>query len=97
MVQVAQHGDPVPANILGRHEAHGVAVDWAHLGTGPVGADLGYLSLGAREELGPLVDAYVQALRDLGATVATGRFGAHMRVQLTNDGPVTLILDTAEL
>lgn len=45
----------------------------------------------------PIVDAYVQALRDLGATVATGRFGAHMRVQLTNDGPVTLILDTADL
>jgi len=42
----------------------------------------------------PLVDAFVAALRARGATVATGRFGAHMQVELTNDGPVTLILDS---
>ena len=42
----------------------------------------------------PLVDAFVAALRTRGATVATGRFGAHMQVELTNDGPVTLILDS---
>ncbi len=42
----------------------------------------------------PLVDATVAELRRLGATVATGRFGAHMLVELTNDGPVTLIVDT---
>jgi D-aminoacyl-tRNA deacylase len=41
----------------------------------------------------PLVDAVVAALRRLGATVETGRFGAHMHVSLVNDGPVTLILD----
>ncbi|AZG48406.1 D-aminoacyl-tRNA deacylase [Gordonia insulae] len=41
----------------------------------------------------PLVDAVVAALRQAGATVATGRFGAHMRVRLVNDGPVTVILD----
>ncbi|GGK57613.1 D-aminoacyl-tRNA deacylase [Nocardia camponoti] len=41
----------------------------------------------------PLVDAYTQALRDLGATVETGRFGAHMQVSLTNDGPVTILLE----
>ncbi|MET4168130.1 MULTISPECIES: D-aminoacyl-tRNA deacylase [Gordonia] len=41
----------------------------------------------------PLVEAVVDALRTLGATVATGRFGAHMEVGLVNDGPVTLILD----
>ena len=60
--QVPQHGDPAPANIPGRHGDDGVAIDWAHLGTGPVGSDLGYLSLAAREELGPLVDAYLAAL-----------------------------------
>jgi D-tyrosyl-tRNA(Tyr) deacylase len=42
----------------------------------------------------PLVDAVVAELRRLGATVATGRFGAHMLVDLVNDGPVTLIVDT---
>ena len=42
----------------------------------------------------PLVDAFVAALRARGATVATGRFGAHMAVDLPNDGPVTLVLDS---
>ena len=41
----------------------------------------------------PLVDEVIAALRAAGATVATGRFGAHMHVQLVNDGPVTLVLD----
>lgn len=41
----------------------------------------------------PLVETFAQALRDLGATVATGRFGAHMHVELVNDGPVTLLLE----
>jgi D-tyrosyl-tRNA(Tyr) deacylase len=41
----------------------------------------------------PLVDAVVESLRALGATVATGRFGADMAVSLVNDGPVTLILE----
>jgi D-aminoacyl-tRNA deacylase len=42
----------------------------------------------------PLVDHFCAALRDLGASVETGRFGAHMDVSLVNDGPVTLILET---
>ncbi len=37
--------------------------------------------------------AVVARLRDLGLTVRIGRFGAHMRVDLVNDGPVTIILD----
>jgi D-aminoacyl-tRNA deacylase len=41
----------------------------------------------------PLVDAVVAALRDLGAHVETGVFGASMKVRLTNDGPTTIILD----
>lgn len=44
----------------------------------------------------PLVDAYADDLRELGATVSTGRFGAHMAVHLVNDGPVTIILDSAD-
>lgn len=43
----------------------------------------------------PLVDAFVHALRAKGATVETGRFGADMAVELVNDGPVTLVLDSA--
>ena len=41
----------------------------------------------------PLVGAVVQALRDLGARVQTGVFGADMKVSLINDGPVTVIVD----
>jgi D-tyrosyl-tRNA(Tyr) deacylase len=41
----------------------------------------------------PLVTAFADALRALGATVATGVFGADMQVELVNDGPVTLILE----
>lgn len=41
----------------------------------------------------PLVDFFAETLRELGATVATGRFGAHMHVELINDGPVTLMLE----
>ncbi|MDO5629291.1 MAG: D-aminoacyl-tRNA deacylase [Mobilicoccus sp.] len=41
----------------------------------------------------PLVDAVAAGLRDRGLTVATGRFGAHMKVHLCNDGPFTVIVD----
>lgn len=43
----------------------------------------------------PLIEAFVSSLRLRGAEVATGVFGAQMEVTLTNDGPVTLILDSA--
>ena len=41
----------------------------------------------------PLVDAVIAELRARGAEVGTGVFGADMRVELTNDGPITLVLD----
>jgi D-tyrosyl-tRNA(Tyr) deacylase len=41
----------------------------------------------------PLYEAFVNALRLLGVPVATGRFGAEMRVELVNDGPVTFVID----
>jgi D-aminoacyl-tRNA deacylase len=41
----------------------------------------------------PLVGSVVQALRDLGARVQTGVFGAEMKVSLINEGPVTIIID----
>ncbi|MFD6417587.1 D-aminoacyl-tRNA deacylase [Streptomyces sp. NPDC060194] len=41
----------------------------------------------------PLVDEVVARLRALGATVETGRFGAAMRVSLTNDGPFTVLVE----
>jgi D-tyrosyl-tRNA(Tyr) deacylase len=49
------------------------------------------------DEASRLVDAFAEALRELGVSVATGRFGARMLVELENDGPVTIVLDTADL
>jgi len=45
------------------------------------------------EHAEPLVDAVVTELRRLDATVATGRFRTEMQVTLTNDGPVTVIVE----
>jgi D-tyrosyl-tRNA(Tyr) deacylase len=45
------------------------------------------------EHAEPLVDLVVERLRDLGATVATGRFRTEMQVALVNDGPVTILLE----
>lgn len=42
----------------------------------------------------PLVDEVVDELRRLGASVATGRFGAMMQVSLVNDGPTTVLVET---
>ena len=41
----------------------------------------------------PVVEQVVAALRARGVEVQTGRFGAHMQVELVNDGPVTILLD----
>src|SRR6187397_2511410 len=49
------------------------------------------------EQAEPLVEAFALALEALGIRTASGRFGAHMRVELLNDGPVTLIVDSAQL
>ena len=60
--------------------AKGRRPSWAAAAPGPVSE--------------PLYDAFCAALRALGAEVGTGVFGAHMEVTLTNDGPVTLIVET---
>ena len=44
-----------------------------------------------------LYELFNQSLRDLGLTVAEGQFQAHMSVDLTNDGPVTMLLDSKRL
>lgn len=81
--QVAQHGDVVPANLPGRWRDDAVAIDWSHLGTGPVGADLGYFSLATRESLDPLVDAYAAALPDGFSTRAEVLLGARVTAVFT--------------
>jgi D-tyrosyl-tRNA(Tyr) deacylase len=56
-----------------------------------------YLRSAKPETAMPLYKRFVQRLsRELGRTVATGEFGADMKVHLVNDGPVTIIIDTKE-
>ena len=49
------------------------------------------------EDASPVVEAVARALEAEGVPVATGRFGAVMDVELVNDGPVTLVLDSDDL
>jgi len=53
-----------------------------------------YVAAARPEHAEPLIDVVVAALRSLGATVATGVFRADMAVELVNDGPVTLLIET---
>lgn len=78
LVQVPQHGDVVPANLPGREGDDVLAIDWATLGTGPVGADLGYYALSAREDLEPLLDAYLLGMPEGLATRDEVTFGARI-------------------
>src|SRR5690625_822729 len=48
------------------------------------------------EQANKLYETFNQMIRDEGIDVATGQFGAMMQVELTNDGPVTLMIDTDE-
>jgi len=43
-----------------------------------------------------LYEAFNSALRSKGITVATGIFGEHMMLEITNDGPVTILLDSSK-
>jgi D-tyrosyl-tRNA(Tyr) deacylase len=54
----------------------------------------GFSGAAAPNHAAPLVERVMQSLRGLGIPVQGGRFGAHMLVELVNDGPVTLTLDT---
>ncbi len=56
-----------------------------------------FVRAAAPELAEPLVAAFAQCLRDLGVATQTGRFGTHMDVELVNDGPVTIVIDSAEL
>jgi D-aminoacyl-tRNA deacylase len=52
-----------------------------------------YIGAARPEQAEPLVERVIAALRNLGASVESGRFGADMQVELVNDGPVTLLIE----
>lgn len=55
-----------------------------------------FISAAAPDLAEPLIEQFMEAVRSSGLTVAGGRFGAHMEVELVNDGPVTIVLDTED-
>ncbi|MGL4697155.1 D-aminoacyl-tRNA deacylase [Enterococcus larvae] len=55
-----------------------------------------FISAARPEQAIPLYEAFNQQLREAGIAVETGEFGGDMDVTLTNDGPVTIVIDTRE-
>ncbi len=55
-----------------------------------------FVEAAAPEQAGPLFDLVVDHISAAGIPVATGRFGATMEVRLSNDGPVTVIVETQD-
>jgi D-tyrosyl-tRNA(Tyr) deacylase len=53
-----------------------------------------YIQAAPPEEAKSLYEAFVESLRSLGVRVETGVFQAHMAIELINDGPVTILLDS---
>ncbi|MBZ5660092.1 MAG: D-tyrosyl-tRNA(Tyr) deacylase [Acidobacteriia bacterium] len=56
-----------------------------------------YIQAAAPEQANALYEEFVGSLRALGVPVETGVFQAHMEVELTNDGPVTILLDSEKI
>ena len=54
----------------------------------------GFTRAAQPEQAVPLIDRFLERLRASGVTVETGRFGADMAVELVNDGPFTLVIDS---
>ena len=72
----------------------GVVSQFTLFGDARHGRRPSYLEACPAEQAAPLIEAVVEAARELGAPVVTGRFQADMEVSLVNSGPVTILIDT---
>ncbi|MFL6062164.1 MAG: phosphotransferase [Marmoricola sp.] len=63
------HGDAVPANFVATRGEDVVAVDWQGFGVGPIGTDLGYYALSAREDFEVLLETFLGGVAAVGAVV----------------------------
>jgi D-aminoacyl-tRNA deacylase len=81
-----RHAEGRPAEVL-------VVSQFTLYGNTDKGRRPSWIDAARPEHAEPLVDALVARLRALGAVAATGRFRTDMRVELVNDGPVTVVLE----
>ncbi len=81
-------------SLLDRRYALGVVSQFTLLGDVRKGRRPSFGAAAAPDRAEPLIERVVEQARELGATVITGRFRTTMSVELTNDGPVTLLIDT---
>lgn len=72
----------------------GVVSQFTLLGDARKGRRPAFSEAAPPEQAEPLVEAVIAEARNLGTPVITGRFQAHMDVELLNEGPVTILLDT---
>jgi D-tyrosyl-tRNA(Tyr) deacylase len=72
----------------------GVVSQFTLFGDARHGRRPSYVGACPAERAAPLIEAVVEAARELGASVVTGQFPAEMEVSLVNSGPVTILLDT---
>ena len=72
----------------------GVVSQFTLFGDARQGRRPSYARAAPAEQAEPLIETLVEAVRELGAPVVTGRFRAMMDVALVNAGPVTILLDT---
>lgn len=56
-----------------------------------------YIEAAPPEDAGRLYEEFVRSMREAGVAVETGVFQAHMQVELVNDGPVTILLDSEKM
>lgn len=82
------------ASLLETGGTLGVVSQFTLLGDARRGRRPSWTEAAAPDHAEPLVEAVCAAARTFGVTVISGRFGAHMAVELVNTGPVTILLDT---
>ncbi len=81
-------------SLLDTHGAALVVSQFTLYGDTRGGRRPSFIQAAPPEDANRLYEEFVRALRALGVTVETGVFQAHMQVELVNDGPVTILLDS---
>ena len=90
----ADAADVNNASLLDTRGTLGVVSQFTLFGDARKGRRPSYFEAAPPEQAEPLVDRLAETARAMGVAVVTGRFRAHMAVELANDGPVTILLDT---